>query len=152
MDFSKVAFSKFVLKLSVKIFLAFWLSISTVQADEVDTGYEAFKNKDYEKALTHLLPLAEQGYAKIQYMVYKSYFFLQKNDEATVWLARSADQGFEQAELEQSLILNSPKNGLSGTEYKILFCQNAEIRGFNACGESTAFNDVIDTYWDWFIY
>ena len=123
----KLAFSKFILIFFLKLLLAFWLSISSVQADEVDAGYEAFKNKDYEKALTHLLPLAEQGYAKMQYMVYKSYIFQEKPEDAIPWLKSSADQGFEPAELEYKLA--NKINNLSPDEDDIIFCQNAELPG-----------------------
>lgn len=146
----KVAFNKFALKLFFKFVIAIWLSISTVHADEIDTGYEAFKNKDYEKALTHLLPLAEQGYAKIQYMVYKSYLFQFKSEDAIPWLVRSADQGFEPAELEFKLANNI--DNLSPEEDDIFWCKNAELPGFDACDGSTIFKDETDTFWDWFIY
>ena len=62
-----------------------------------EDGKIAYKNADYELALTHWEPLAEQGLAKAQFklgVMYMNGHGVPKNyNSAFYWFAKAAEQG-----------------------------------------------------------
>jgi TPR repeat protein len=79
------------------------LAIATAGAGPLEDGHAAYLRGDIDTALSLWTPLAEQGNAEAQYMLGLIYFngrFVPKdNDAAEHWLALSAAQGNEDAEL-----------------------------------------------------
>ena len=83
--------------------LAFSLFISTsVQADQLDDGINAYNQGDYTTALRLLAPLAEQGQPRAQNalgLMFNHGNGVSKNiTEALKWYRKSADQGYAKAE------------------------------------------------------
>jgi TPR repeat protein len=65
-------------------------------------GFVAFKNADYQEALSYLLPCAQAGDPAAQYIVGVIYDVgegvLQNDVEAARWYRRAAEQGVAQAQ------------------------------------------------------
>ncbi|MEL7186112.1 MAG: tetratricopeptide repeat protein [Pseudomonadota bacterium] len=77
------------------------LPISSLLADDYDTGLEAFNTLDYEKALAIWQPLAEAGDANAQFglgQMYGNGFGVMMDDAAALnWYGLAAEQGHGQA-------------------------------------------------------
>lgn len=87
------------------------LSIGIAQAGPLEDGHAAYLRGDIDTALSLWTPLAEQGNAEAQYMLGLIYFngrYVPKDhDVAEHWLALSAAQGNEDAELLLGVLVPS---------------------------------------------
>lgn len=101
-----------VLGLSLFVFCAVGQMASGQPYDKLAVGTSAFWRGDYEIAIKHLRPLAEQGNAKAQYVLSQSYALLDWDDhveEVHFWLDASAEQGYADAQYQKAYFL---QNGL----------------------------------------
>ena len=67
------------------------LTITSVYADDLQDGINAYKQHDRETAIQKLLPLAEEGVSVAQY-------YIGKMSESNKWLRMSAEQGYAPAQ------------------------------------------------------
>lgn len=81
--------------MKIKIFFVYIALFVTFPAyADLNDGIAAVKRGDYTRAELELLPIAEKGDIKAQFMLGAMYK-LQKNlDKALYWLHRSAEQGY----------------------------------------------------------
>ena len=82
-------------------FLFLFSSSSVVFADDFQDGFDAYKRKDYKEAYKLWLPLAEQGYASVQFnlgvMYSKGQGVPQDYVLAHMWFNLSSSQGITTA-------------------------------------------------------
>jgi len=85
------------MKLKILLFSVYLLGFISASYADYSDGADAYLKKDYKIAFDELLPLAEQGHAKAQYILGKMYVFGQgvKKDrkKGFSWNKKSAKQG-----------------------------------------------------------
>ncbi len=76
---------------------ALWIALGAPAAADLGTGRAAYRQGDYARAITELLPLAEQGDREAQYYVGAMYEaglgMAQTYGEATKWYRKAAELG-----------------------------------------------------------
>lgn len=109
------------LKHFILLFILF--SQSTVQAAELEDGFQAFKSGNYEQALRSWLPIAEKDNADAQYnlgILYQRGLGVEKNPKtAFIWYKRASANGHTDAMYNLGIMYNkgrvvyrSPKDAI----------------------------------------
>ena len=105
------------------LFLFISFSFTTVQAAELEDGFQAFKSGNYEQALRLWLPIAEKDNADAQYnlgILYQKGLGVEKNlKTAFIWYKRASANGHSDAMYNLAIMYNkgrviyrSPKDAI----------------------------------------
>ena len=133
------------MKILIFSMLALMLTVAPVCADDLQEGEDAYEQGDYKTAFEKLKPLAEQGYAGVQFNLGVMYAngrgVTQDYKEAVKWYRLSAEQGFASAQYNLGLMYD---NGQGVTQDYVLTHMWSNIAGANGHEKARELRDLVE--------
>ncbi|HXI44053.1 MAG TPA: tetratricopeptide repeat protein [Bryobacteraceae bacterium] len=91
-----------------RLLMASLLAVSFIAfGADVDSGLRAYERGDYATALREWIPVAENGDARLQFLVGQVFRLSQQPAEGVRWFRKAAEQGFPQAEFSLGVIFEN---------------------------------------------